>query len=116
MSLSGVAALVVAGSVFAQMGHMKMMDMRTRAVKHAVVVIHKAEKMAAKKGNYSCCLKHPCDYCMTHMGACHCGMTIMKGMVCSECKGGWDAGDGAIPGINPKHVKAMPRGMSGMKM
>ena len=39
--------------------------------------------------------------------------------VCHECKGGWAAGDGAIPGKTADDIKVMPRmgmDMAGKKM
>ena len=111
-----VALFGIGHYAFGQMKHMKMMDMRSHAVKHAVMVIREGEAHAAVKGNYTCCLKHPCDYCEIHMGACPCGKHVRMGMpVCSECKGGWMVGDGAVHGIKPSQVKGMPRGMMSMK-
>ena len=94
-------------------GHdMKMMDMRSPATKKAAQQIQTEKKNQTKDGHYNCCLKHPCDHCAMGMGSCDCGMNASKDMpVCNECKGGWAAGDGAIPGKKAADIKTMPRGM-----
>ena len=90
---------------------MKMMDMRSSATKRAAAQIQSEKKAQAKKGHYGCCLKHSCDFCAMSMGSCPCGMAAAKDMpVCNECKGGWAAGDGAIPGKKAEDIKTMPRG------
>jgi hypothetical protein len=44
------------------------------------------------------------------MGECPCGMNAAKDMpVCNECKGGWAAGDGVVPGKTADQIKTMPR-------
>ncbi len=43
------------------------------------------------------------------MNGCPCGDNLAKGKpVCAECKGGWTAGYGTNPDIDPKDVKALP--------
>ena len=96
--------------------HMKMMKQkmmdRPKAMKDADNKVQQQKQQAIKAGKYSCCLKHPCDFCALKMGECPCGMNAAKDMpVCNECKGGWHAGDGAIPGKTPDQIKTMPRGM-----
>lgn len=52
----------------------------------------------------------PCNQCALMMGGCPCGGNAASGKpVCHECKGGWDAGDGAIPGKRSRDIKVMPR-------
>lgn len=73
--------------------------------------VTEAKMKAYEEGNYLCCLNTPCDQCIVNMGACPCHDNLVEGKpVCHECKGGWDAGDGAIEGINPEDVEVMPRG------
>lgn len=71
-----------------------------------------AQKHAAmEEGKYGCCLTVSCDQCLINMGGCPCGGNLMDGNpVCHECKGGWEAGGGKFPGINPADVKVMDRG------
>lgn len=89
---------------------MKMMNARPADLKKADMTVMKAKAMATKKGMYSCCLKHPCDWCALKMGACPCGKSAAMSMpVCNECKGGWAAGDGAIPGLTADQIKTFPR-------
>jgi hypothetical protein len=95
---------------------MKMMESRPKELKQADSAVGKAKADAMKKGTYTCCLKHPCDVCALHMGACPCGKNVAADKpVCNECKGGWDAGDGAIPGKTAADIKTMPRGPMDMK-
>jgi hypothetical protein len=95
----------------------KMMDARPKALKRAAATVQKVKAEALKKGMYNCCLKHPCDWCALKMGACPCGKNAAMGKpVCNECKGGWEAGDGAIPGLTADQIKTFPRGAMAMSM
>ncbi|HXH60801.1 MAG TPA: hypothetical protein VNI20_05525, partial [Fimbriimonadaceae bacterium] len=81
-------------------------DTRSGNVKDAVATLAKAKQEAEKNGTYNCCLMHPCDQCMLMMGSCPCGKSAADGMpVCQECKGGWDAGDGDVPGKKAEDIK-----------
>ena len=63
---------------------------------------------AAKKGQYTCCINPPCNFCALHMAMCPCGKNLAAAKpVCRECKGGWHAGEGAIAGIKPENVKVI---------
>ncbi len=106
--------LAQTGGMSQQMEMMKQMMMnRPKAMKRADDAIQKQKAQAIKEGKYTCCLRHPCEYCALKMGQCPCGMNAAKDMpVCNECKGGWHAGDGAIPGKTPEQIKTMPRGMA----
>ncbi len=76
----------------------------------AMVAEQKAE--AIEDGTYNCCLNNPCNQCLIDMGGCPCGENVLEGEpVCHECKGGWEAGDGAFEDIDPEDVQVMPRGM-----
>lgn len=115
-----VAALV--GSMFqllAQQGAVspeqmemmkKMMMNRPAAMRTADEAIQAQKKQATSQGTYGCCLKQACDHCALKMGECPCRMNLQKKMaVCNECKGGWHAGDGAVPGVNADDVTTLPR-------
>ena len=63
---------------------------------------------AAKKGNYTCCINPPCEFCAVHMASCPCGKMLASGKgVCRECKGGWDVGEGRLSGVKAEDVKGM---------
>jgi len=105
--------LMLGGLAVAQMhGRMKgKMMPQTRASKRAEKAVDKI-----KNGkNYNCCIKGKCDYCAVHMGSCMCGPNASMGKpVCINCKGGWAAGLGIIPGKTNSDITAMP--MNGMVM
>ena len=85
---------------------------RPAAMMNADNSVQDQKTKAMQAGKYTCCLKHPCDFCALKMGECPCGMNAAQDMpVCNECKGAWYAGDGAIPGKTPEQIKTMPRGM-----
>lgn len=116
----GAIAVATAGWGLAQtkmpaemMEKMKqMMANRPQAMKQADKAVQDQKLKALKDGQYSCCLRHPCDHCALKMGQCPCGMNAANNQpVCNECKGGWYAGDGSIPGKKPDDIKTMPRGM-----
>ncbi|MBI4263603.1 MAG: hypothetical protein HY657_04455 [Acidobacteria bacterium] len=88
----------------------KMMMNRPAAMARADESIQAQKKQAASQGRYGCCLKQACDHCALKMGECPCGMNLRNKMaVCNECKGGWHAGDGAVPGVNANDVTTLPR-------
>ncbi len=69
----------------------------------------KAKNGLMMDGKYSCCISPSCDFCAMAMNGCPCGDNLAKGKpVCGECKGGWTAGFGIMPDIDPKDVKALP--------
>lgn len=93
----------------------KMMMNRPKEMKRADDAIQKQKQKAISAGKYACCLKNSCDHCALKMGECPCGMNAAKDMpVCNECKGGWHAGDGAVPGKTAGQIKTMPRMSMGM--
>ncbi len=66
--------------------------------------------------NYKCCIRPMCDDCAVTMGSCPCGKHAAMGMpVCTQCKGGWDAGMGVVPGKTAADIKVM-KPMGGMMM
>ncbi|MDA1315457.1 MAG: hypothetical protein O2968_19180 [Acidobacteria bacterium] len=87
----------------------KMMMSRPKAMAKADAQIQKVKAKAVADGKYACCLRHSCDSCALKMGQCPCGMNAANDKpVCHECKGGWHAGDGAIPGKTADQIKTMP--------
>lgn len=116
LALAGTVLLSAAGWGVAQSDQMemmkKMMMNRPKAMKNADTAIQDQKQKAMKEGKYMCCLKHPCDHCALKMGTCPCGQNAASDKpVCNECKGGWHAGDGAIPGKKAEDIKTMPRNM-----
>ncbi len=92
-----------------------MMPKVPKAVKNVQRQVMAIKAKAMKAGKYNCCLKHSCNSCAMMMGMCPCGkMAAMGKPVCNECKGGWYAGDGQIPGLTANDIKTMPRGMKMM--
>ena len=88
----------------------KMMSSRSRALKSADKVVQSEKSRLATEHKYGCCLKHGCDQCVLKMGGCPCGMNAAAGKpVCHECKGGWEAGDGAIQGKKASDIMVLPR-------
>jgi hypothetical protein len=124
--VKGAAAAAVLSLVFAApfaaqaapMGGMMKGGMmpKTAASKQVSAMVAKI-----KAGpNYNCCVRPKCDYCAVAMGSCPCGKHAAMGMpVCTACKGGWEAGEGVIPGKTAAEIKVMkPMGsmMKGKKM
>jgi hypothetical protein len=80
------------------------------SMKRADKAVQEEKAKATKAGKYHCCLKHPCDFCAMKMGECPCGTNVAMDMPnCNECKGGWHAGDGAVPGKTADQIKTLPR-------
>ena len=107
----GVLAVAQSSEKAKQMEMMKKMMMnRPTEMKEAHKAIQEYKKKATAAGKYACCLKHPCDDCALKMGMCPCSKNVASDKaVCNECKGGWHAGDGAIPGKTADQIKTMPR-------
>ena len=107
----GVVATAQDDAMAKQMEMMKQMMMnRPKAMKKADSSIQKQKQKAMADGKYACCLKNSCNSCALKMGECPCGMNAANDKpVCNECKGGWYAGDGAIPGKTADQIKTMPR-------
>jgi hypothetical protein len=95
----------------------QMMDTAPSAMKRCQKSIMDQKQNAIKQGKYTCCLRHPCDFCAEHMGQCPCGKNAAADKpVCNECKGSWYAGDGAVPNKTPEQIKTLPRPLPGMGM
>ena len=112
--VTGAAAAVILSQVFAApfaaqaapMGGMMKGGMmpQTAASKQVSALVAKI-----KAGpHYNCCIQPKCDYCAVAMGSCPCGKHAAMGMpVCTQCKGGWDAGLGVVPGKTAADIKVM---------
>ncbi len=91
---------------------------QTAASKHVSALVAKIQAGP----NYKCCIRPMCVDCAVSMGSCPCGKHAATGKpVCTQCKGGWDAGEGVVPGKTAADIKVMkPMGgmksMGGMKM
>lgn len=60
-------------------------------------------------GAADCCIGPGCAMCPIAADACGCAASLSKGgPVCPECWGGWQAGQGAIPGVKANAVKILP--------
>jgi hypothetical protein len=104
-------------SVWAQMGSKQDMGAMSGEMKmvkspemdKARKALSSAKAKLTKDGHYSCCNTQSCNYCAVAMNSCTCSDDLKKdGAVCGECKGGWDAGHGSVPNINPADVKSYP--------
>jgi len=68
-----------------------------------------AKKKLGAQGRYACCVKPSCDLCAQVAGSCACALNVAKGLgACGECYGGWQAGRGALKGVDRKSVKLLP--------
>jgi hypothetical protein len=110
---ASVLALLCAGWMLAQTDIQTLqlwMASRPAAMKAAEQSIQQQKAAAMKQGNYTCCLRNPCDFCAVNFAQCPCGKNAaVDKAVCNECKGAWYAGDGAIPGKTPDQIKTLPR-------
>jgi hypothetical protein len=62
-------------------------------------------KALAKDGVWDCCIEPGCVFCQTAADGCPCEANLKKGLaVCPECWGGWQAGQGQVPGVNPARI------------
>jgi len=83
-------------------------------LKQARRAMDAAKKMLAAAGRYSCCVKPACDLCAGRNGSCACAVNVAKGLgACGECYGGWQAGRGALRGVNRNSVKLLPADRQG---
>jgi hypothetical protein len=119
-----VAVLILAISAWAAappppMGHPHMQVAPGARRLHAE--LERVSQTAAKKGQYTCCIAPPCEFCAVHEAMCPCAKDLVAGKaVCRECKGGWDVGEGRVQGVNAANVKGMSaaqmtKGMGGHK-
>lgn len=60
----------------------------------------------ANEGNYLCCVKPACDWCLLHEGECECRENLeAKKEVCPGCGLGWHNGQGVVKGVKASQVK-----------
>jgi hypothetical protein len=65
-----------------------------------------AKQSLAHDGKYECCIKPPCDWCVTKANGCACASMVDADQpVCPECGLGWKQGKGSLEGIAPEEVK-----------
>ncbi len=112
-----LACVLLAAPGFAQFGgmmHGKSMHGKMPQTAASRKVQAQVEKIKSGK-NYQCCIRPKCNTCAVTMGSCPCGKHAAMGMpVCTQCKGGWDAGQGVVPGKTTADIKVMKMGgMSG---
>jgi cytochrome c2 len=70
--------------------------------------VEAARAKAAADGNYACCIEPACAWCLLHRGKCVCAIGVGSGKgACRECHGGWEAGQGRIPGRTKEDVRKM---------
>ena len=68
-----------------------------------------------EQGKYNCCIAPTCDFCALAVGKCPCGTNVAKGKpVCGTCAGGWAAGHGQVPDVDPAKVMAISGDMAKM--
>lgn len=68
-----------------------------------------------EQGKYNCCIAPTCDFCALAAGKCPCGKNVAEGKpVCGTCAGGWAAGYGQIPDVDPAKVQALSGDMAKM--
>jgi len=70
--------------------------------------VETAARKAAENGSYACCIRPACSWCLLHRGQCTCALGVGSGRgACRECHGGWEAGQGRIPGRTKEDVRKM---------
>jgi len=75
-------------------------------IANAKSLLTEAKKALMKEGKYNCCIEDPCDECALAHQSCPCANNVKAGKeVCSQCYGGWQRGEGAVPGVKPSQVK-----------
>src|ERR1051326_5965209 len=67
--------------------------------------VEAGRQRAFDHGQYACCVKPACSWCLLSLGACTCAEGVGSGKyACRECKGGWESGQGRIPGKSKEDV------------
>lgn len=74
-------------------------------IKHAWQDLVEAKKELTRELEYMCCIKPACNFCALAETKCSCSDTLESEGVCGECKGGWEAGAGAVAGVKATDVK-----------
>jgi hypothetical protein len=61
-------------------------------------------------GVADCCIDPGCAFCVIAADGCPCAGSLAKGgPVCPECWGGWRAGQGMLPDVQPEKVQVLPK-------
>ncbi len=61
-------------------------------------------------GVADCCIDPGCALCPIAADGCPCAGSLARGgPVCPECWGGWQAGQGMLPGVKPEKVQVLPK-------
>lgn len=107
---------------------------RSRSADPAVRAVMEAREELRRTQRYACCVASPtgenvppawqdhvgrapldlpeCLLCVVAGTECDCAANLVehggKGPVCGECRAGWKAGCGAIPGVSPENVESWP--------
>ena len=70
--------------------------------------VEAGRKKAFDHGSYACCIEPACSWCLLYLGECTCILGVGSGQyACRECKGGWEAGQGIMPGKRKEDVRKM---------
>jgi hypothetical protein len=57
-------------------------------------------------GAYACYIKPGCNFCPLAADKCPCRSNVKTPVgVCGECRAGWEAGVGAVEGVQPQNVQ-----------
>ena len=76
------------------------------AVARALGMLVKAKADMSVSGAYACRIKPGCNFCPLAADKCPCRSNVKTPMgVCGECKAGWEAGAGAVEGVQPQNVQ-----------
>jgi hypothetical protein len=76
------------------------------AVGRALGTLVKAKADMSVSGAYACCIKPGCNFCALAADKCPCRSNVKTPAgVCGECKAGWEAGVGAVEGVQPQNVQ-----------
>lgn len=110
-----LAVIAAGGALWAQQEAMRRASAEAQAkgdVARAAIAEHQKALRAEKM--YSCCISPGCTFCSTAADMCPCGMNLAQGKpVCPECWGGWYAGKGALPGVEPgekmENIHVLPK-------
>lgn len=74
-------------------------------IQHAWQDLVEAKKELTRELEYMCCIKPACNFCALAEAQCSCSDTLESEGVCGECKGGWEAGAGAVASVKAADVK-----------
>ena len=84
----------------------KKMPPPNPVVGRALGTLVKAKADMSVSGAYACCIKPGCNFCPLAADKCPCRSNVKTPMgVCGECKAGWEAGVGAVEGVQPQNVQ-----------